>query len=144
MPDSPIRRLKQLPINWRVWFYYFFEKNMKNITIAAFVILALFSGTLSARDNIEDKKIDYLIFSVENLKGAKFIRTGSEYNGREAAMHLRMKLQRAGNHVRTADDFIRVCASQSYTSGKPYTIRLSDGKAIKAEEYFREILKGYK
>lgn len=117
---------------------------MKNITIAAFVILALFSGTLSARDNIEDKKIDFLIFSVENLKGAKFIRNGSEYNGREAAMHLRMKLQRAGNHVQTADDFIRVCASQSYTSGKPYTIRLSDGKDIKAEEYFREILKGYR
>ena len=117
---------------------------MKNITIMALVILALLSGTLSARDNIEDKKIDYLIFSVENLKGAKFIRNGSEYNGREAAMHLRMKLQRAGNHVQTADDFIRVCASQSYTSGKPYTIRLSDGKAIKAEEYFREILKGYR
>ena len=77
----------------------------------ALVILALLSGTLSAQDNIEDKKINYLIFSVENLKGAIFIRNGLEYNGREAAMHLRMKLHRAGNHVQTADDFIRVCAS---------------------------------
>ena len=117
---------------------------MKNITITAFVILALFSGTVSAQDNIENKKIDFLISSLVNLKGAKFIRNGSEYNGQEAAMHLRMKRKRAGNHVQTADDFIKVCASQSYTSGKPYTIRLSNGKTIKAEEYFREKLKEYR
>ena len=117
---------------------------MKNITIAAIVILLLFFGMVNAQENIEKNKIEFLISSVENLRGAKFIRNGSEHNGREAAMHLRMKLQRAGNHVQTADDFIRVCASQSYTSGKPYTIRLSDGKDIKAEEYFREILKRYR
>ena len=69
---------------------------MKKIMVTAFVILALFSGTLSAQDNIEKKKIEFLISSVENLKGAKFIRNGSEYNGKEAAKHLRMKLQNAG------------------------------------------------
>ncbi|MBP1710660.1 MAG: hypothetical protein H6Q49_862 [Deltaproteobacteria bacterium] len=117
---------------------------MKNITIAAFVILLLFFGMVSAQDNIEKKKIEFLISSVENLKGAKFIRNGSEYSGQEAAKHLRMKLQRAGAHIQTADDFIRLCASKSYNSGKPYLIRLSNGKTIKAEEYFREKLKEYK
>ena len=117
---------------------------MKNITIAAFVILLLFFGMVSAQDNIEKKEIEFLISSVENLKGAKFIRNGSEYSGQEAAKHLRMKLQRAGAHIQTADDFIRLCASKSYNSGKPYLIRLSNGKTIKAEEYFREKLKEYK
>jgi len=116
---------------------------MKSIMFAAFVILALFSGTVSAEDNIEKNKIDFLISSVENLKGAIFIRNGEEYNGQEAAKHLRMKLQSA-LVVQTADDFIRLCASQSSLSGKPYLIRLPDGKVIKSEEYFREKLKEYK
>jgi hypothetical protein len=116
---------------------------MKNIMVAVFVILALFSGTLNAQDNIEKNKIEFLISSMENLKDAKFIRNGSEYNGQEAAKHLRMKLRRAGDHVQTADDFIRLCASKSYISGKPYMIGLPDGKTIKSEKYFREKLKEY-
>ena len=117
---------------------------MKNIMVTAFVILALFSGAVSAQDNIEKKKIEFLISSVENLKGAKFIRNGSEYDdGKAAAAHLRMKLQKAGGYVQTADDFIKLCASKSFLTGKPYMIRSSNGKTIKAEEYFREKLKEY-
>ena len=116
---------------------------MKNVIIAAFVILALFSGTLRAQENIEKKKIEFLISSIANLKGAIFIRNGSEYNGQEAAKHLRMKLQNV-LVVETADDFIKLCASKSSVSGKPYLIRLSDGKTIKSEEYFRKKLKEYR
>ena len=116
---------------------------MKNIMVTAFVILALFSGAVSAQDNIEKKKIEFLISSVENLKGAKFIRNGSEHDGKEAADHLRMKLQSDVGMVQTADDFIRLCASKSFITGKPYMIRSSDGKTIKAEEYFRKKLKEY-
>ena len=115
---------------------------MKKILVAAFVILAIFSVTVSARDNIEKKKIEFLLSSIENLKGAKFIRNGTEHDGKEAAAHLRMKLQNA-LVVQTADDFIRLCASKSSFTGKPYMIRLSDGKTMKSEEYFREILKKY-
>ena len=118
-------------------------ENMKKILVAALVVIALFSGALHAQDNIEKKKIEYLIFSVENLKGAKFIRNGSEYDGKQAAEHLRLKLKKAGAKVQTADDFIRLCASQSYMTGKPYMIRLSEGKIIRSEEYFREQLKKY-
>ncbi|MDD5170401.1 MAG: DUF5329 family protein [Syntrophales bacterium] len=115
---------------------------MKNILVTAFVILALFSGVVSAQDNIEKKKIDFLISSIENLKGAIFIRNGAEHNGKEAAEHLRMKLQNAFV-VETAADFIRLCASKSSITGKPYMIRFSDGKTIKSEEYFREKLREY-
>jgi hypothetical protein len=120
----------------------FNEENMKNKMVAVFVILALFAGVVSAQDNIEKKKIDFLISSVEDLKGAVFIRNGEEHNGKDAADHLRMKLQHA-LMVETADDFIRLCASQSSITGKPYMIRLSNGKTIKSEEYFREKLKEY-
>ena len=116
---------------------------MKNILIAIIAVLILCPGVVSARDNSETKKIEFLISSVENIKGAKFIRNGSEYTGKEAAEHLRMKLNNAGNRIRTADDFIRLCASKSYISGKPYMIRTSGGKTITSEEYFREKLKVY-
>jgi hypothetical protein len=116
---------------------------MKNTMVTASVILALFSGAVGAQDqdNIEKKKIEFLISSVENLEGAKFIRNGTEYDGKKAAEHLRMKLQHA--LVQTADDFIRLCASKSSVTGKPYMIRFSDGKTIKSEEYFRDKLKEY-
>jgi hypothetical protein len=116
---------------------------MKKILVTAFVILALFSGAVSAQDKIERKKIEFLISSVENLKGAYFIRNGSEHGGKEAAEHLRMKLQKAGSKVQTADDFIKLCASKSFISSKPYMIKSADGKIIKSEEYFREKLKEY-
>ena len=116
---------------------------MKNILFTVFVILALFPRALSALDNIERKKIEFLISSVANLPGAKFIRNGSEYDGKKAAEHLRMKLQKAGGRIQTADDFIRLCASKSFISGKPYMIKSSDGKTIKSEAYFREKLKEY-
>jgi Family of unknown function (DUF5329) len=116
---------------------------MKNIMVTLFVVLALFSGVVKAQDNIEKNKIEYLISSVENLKGEKFIRNGTEHDGKEAAEHLRSKLRSAGGKVQTADDFIRLCASKSFISGKPYMIRSSDGKTINSEQYFREKLMEY-
>jgi hypothetical protein len=116
---------------------------MKGILVASFVVLALFSGVANAQGNIEKKKIEFLMSSVENLKGAYFVRNGTEYDGKEAAEHLRMKLQSDAGMVQTADDFIRLCASRSYISGEPYLIRLPDGKTIKSEQYFREKLKEY-
>ena len=116
---------------------------MKSLWVAAGVALALFSGMVHAQDHLEKKKIEYLISSVEKWKDAKFIRKGTEYDGKEAAEHLRMKLQNDGGRVRTADDFIRLCASKSSISGKPYRIRTSDGKTMTSEQYFREKLKKY-
>lgn len=116
---------------------------MKRLLIMVSVIIAVFCAMVSAQDNIEKKKIEFLISSMENLKGAKFIRNGSEHDGIEAAKHLRLKLRKAGNHVQTANDFIKLCASKSFITGKPYMIRLSNGKTITSEKYLREKLKEY-
>ena len=116
---------------------------MKYILVASFIFLALFSGVVKAKDNIETNKIEYLISSVENFKGAKFIRNGTEHDGKEAAEHLRSKLKSAGGKVQTADDFIRLLASKSFISGKPYMIRSANGETINSEQYFREKLKEY-
>lgn len=121
----------------------FLEESMKKILIITFVMMALFAVAVNAQDNIEKKKIEFLISSVQNLKGAKFIRNGAEYNSIEAAKHLTLKLQKAGDHVQSADDFIRLCASKSYITGQPYLIKFPDGKTISAEKYLRDKLKEY-
>jgi len=41
--------------------------------------------------------------------------------------HLRNKLAKAGNRVKTTDDFITGIASKSYLPGKPYLAKFSDG-----------------
>jgi hypothetical protein len=116
---------------------------MKKVLIATFVMMFLFVAAAGAQNDIEKKKIEFLISSVQNLKGAKFIRNGSEYDGKEAADHLRLKLKNAGSHVQTAADFIKLCASKSYITGQPYVIKFSDGKTVTAEKYLREKLKEY-
>jgi hypothetical protein len=119
------------------------EENMKSILVASFILLVLFSGGVIAQDNIDKKKIDYLITSIEHSEGAKFIRNGTEHDGKEAAAHLRSKLKSAGGKVKNVEDFIRLCATRSYISGKPYRIVTPDGNIVNSEQYFREKLMEY-
>jgi hypothetical protein len=116
---------------------------VKGILVASFVVLALFSGVGKAQDNTEKEKIDFLISSIGKMEGAKFIRNGTEHDGKAAAEHLRMKLGSYDGKVKTADDFITLCASKSVISGKPYMIRSSDGTTENSEQYFRRKLKEY-
>jgi type IV secretory pathway VirB10-like protein len=88
----------------------------------------------------EAQKIDHLINHIGSLAGATFIRNGKEYGATEAAKHLQAKREKAGDRVKTADDFIRLCASHSYVSGEAYLIRFADGRTRTAEDVLREEL----
>jgi hypothetical protein len=116
---------------------------MKNISIVLIVLLSLVVARAFAQDSSETVKIQYLITSVENLEGAKFIRNGREYDARSASNHLRLKLKAAGKKVKTAEDFIKFCASQSSMTGEPYLMRLADGTTLKSEVFFRNKLKTF-
>jgi hypothetical protein len=100
--------------------------------------LLFYAGTVSAvnrSNNVtaiqtslsEKQKIEMLISYVADLKGAVFIRNGSEHSPEEAAKHLRQKYSKAGSKVKTAKDFIDVCASSSSVSGAKYMIRTAEG-----------------
>jgi head-tail adaptor len=88
----------------------------------------------------ESQKVDRLVAHVAGLEGAVFIRNGKEYGPAEAAKHLRYKREQAGSRVKTADDFIRLCASHSTLSGDAYLIRFADGRTRTAEDVLREEL----
>jgi hypothetical protein len=89
----------------------------------------------------EAQKIEALIQAVADLQGAVFIRNGSEHPPKEAAEHLRLKWKNAGRRVKTAPEFIQYCASGSSMSGKPYEIRLEDGRTVLARDWLWTELK---
>lgn len=116
---------------------------MKNIVVALMVLLSLLVVRVGAQDHSEAAKIQYLIASVEALEGAKFIRNGSAHDARAASGHLRLKLRAAGNKVKTAEDFIKFCASRSSITGEPYLVQFADGTTVKSEVFFRNKLKTF-
>ena len=116
-------------------------------TARAFFCLILMSTAVFVHadglSTLESSRIEYLIASVETLKDAQFIRNNTAYDAKAAAAHLRLKLRNAGSRVTTAEDFIRLCASVSSMSGKPYLIRYADGRTVTAESFFQEKLTEY-
>ena len=114
---------------------------MKSIPLWFLALLSLALGTAYAQDPAEAAKIRQLIAAVETLEGAQFIRNGRVYDAKAAADHLRLKLKTAGNRVKTADDFIRLCGSRSSLSGEKYRIRFADGTTVDSEVFFRTRLK---
>lgn len=116
---------------------------MKKMPLLLLMLLFLISGYAYAQDSSEAAKIRYLIGSVEALQGVTFLRNGGEYDARKVADHLRLKLKTAGNRVKTAEDFIRLCGSKSSVSGEAYRMRFPDGTTMYAEAFFRERLKTF-
>jgi hypothetical protein len=93
---------------------------------------------------IESEKIDYLITAIETLGSAQFVRNGTAYDAKAAAGHLRLKLKNAGSRIKTAEDFIRYCASVSSVTGTPYQIRFSDGRVVTSEAFLRQKLSEFR
>jgi hypothetical protein len=121
---------------------------MKQLFLLAFLgVAAPGPGSVSASVLMqqtapnEKQKIELLIRYIEGLKGAEFIRNGTGHSPTEAAAHLRLKYSKAGNKVKTATDFINICASRSSTSGKDYTIKTADGRERTSREVLLEQLK---
>jgi len=115
------------------------------IALAALLMLGISSALAqSPPPALEQRKIDYLIQSVAQLRGAQFIRNGSAYDASAAVHHLELKRRYAGHRVRTADDFIRLCATGSSMSGMPYTIRFADGHIETSARWLRARLAAWR
>lgn len=86
------------------------------------------------------KEIEELLHYVADLNGAVFIRNGGEHTAAEAAAHMRMKWEKQTDKVKTAEDFIALCGTQSLLSGERYRIRFKDSSTHDSAEVLREKL----
>ncbi len=115
----------------------------RSLAFSVLTFLLFLPAILFAREAREEARIDFLIHGVETSAGIKFIRNGSEYDGAAAAKHLRMKLNYAGARLKTAEDFVKYCASESSLTHRKYSIRLADGTTMDATTYFTEQLRKF-
>lgn len=123
-----------------------FFKKAKAIARQHHVILAIvvlsaslsFFSALNAAGmpEAEREKIIYLLDEIEHSPFI-FVRNGSEFSGAQARTHIQEKWDYAGNRIRTAEDFIRLVASESTLTGTPYYVRLKKGKQIEAASWLR-------
>ncbi len=88
----------------------------------------------------ERARIDRLIRYVETRKDVRFIRNGHDYSSEEAAGFLRKKLDKMGEHVNSAREFIEQIASKSSTSGEAYSIRFANGRIEPAAKFLGDEL----
>lgn len=108
-----------------------------------FLVVSLLPSALRAQSapEPEKEKIEALIRGVGELRDAKFIRNGSEYDVSTAVRFLRGKWKANDKKVNTARDFVDKVASASGTSGKPYLIRFNDGRQVKSRDFLLAELK---
>jgi hypothetical protein len=108
---------------------------MRQLLVSVFTCL-LTAAIALALDSQTKAEIDELI-SYVGTSGVRFIRNGTEYSAAEGAQHLRDKLARAGNRVKTTEDFITGVASTSYITGKPYLVKFADGHTQPTGDWLR-------
>ena len=114
-----------------------------NKVLAALMLFVCLASPAFGEQDVEQQKIAYLIASIADLKDASFIRNGKAYDAGRAADHLRLKLSRAGDRVKTAEDFITYCATGSSTSGAKYEIKFGDGRTVDSATFLRGKLAEY-
>lgn len=88
----------------------------------------------------ENQKIEALIEAIAALDGAFFQRNDDWYPPDKAATHLQRKWAWKATQVHSAEDFIRVVATQSSETGQRYRIRLADGQQIDSAQWFHDRL----
>ena len=120
------------------------HRGLIRATLIVLLLCLSISRPVVAQQDIEQQKINYLIASVAALKDASFIRNGSSYDAEQAASHMRLKLRMAGSRVKTAEDFIVYCATESSVTGSKYMIRFSNGHTVDSASFLRDKLTTFK
>jgi hypothetical protein len=129
----------------------FFQKSWavasKSSTIRAAVLATVLAALAlvaidpaHALNGQELKRTEAMLEALGRRTDLVFIRNGSDFKAERAVAHLRRKLAGGGDEVATAEEFVDGLASSSSISGRPYMVRLEDGREITANEFFHSLL----
>jgi hypothetical protein len=115
-------------------------KELRNALVGEDEVVFVLSEAGAPAAMTEEEKIERLIASIRELKGAVFVRNGGEHSAADAVEHMRRKWERGKKEITTAREFIAKAGSRSSLSGEAYRIRYSDGREVTAEEFLRKEL----
>ena len=110
--------------------------------IAAFLTGAVGVTGEPVRQDL-DRSIAYLLEHV-GRSNVIFIRNGVMYRPDKAAAHMRRKYEYFRKKIHTAEDFIRLCASKSTRTGRPYQVKLPDGRLLRCDQWMLSALSRYR
>jgi hypothetical protein len=114
---------------------------MAGMALAVFLLLVSGPGRGEPTDRV-DQTIRHLIVYVSG-SGLTFIRNASEYTPGEAAEHMNKKYQHFRGKIETPEDFIKLCATKSLLSGKPYLVVSGQGKELRTSDWLTTELAAY-
>jgi hypothetical protein len=97
-----------------------------------------YAGIEAGNDDLEDA-INYLLTYVKN-SDCIFIRNDKEHTAKDAVAHMQRKYEHFKDEIKSPEDFIRLTASKSLITGKPYTIKTKDGMKLKSENWLLKAL----
>ena len=105
--------------------------NHIRVTLCCLLAFLLFPanvcmGKVKAEGESTPQVIEFLIRTVAQSK-LDFIRNGEKHTSAEAAEHMREKYDYFRSKIETPEDFIRLCASKSLLSSKPYLVVTAHG-----------------
>ncbi|HEY2986913.1 MAG TPA: DUF5329 family protein [Candidatus Binatia bacterium] len=87
--------------------------------------------------------INYLLDFVVT-SDCTFIRNGWSYTPKEASDHIKAKYNYFKKEIKTAEDFIRLAATKSEVSGRPYLVRTKTGQEMKSADWLSQALDDYR
>lgn len=90
-----------------------------------------------------DRTIAYLLQQVAR-SNLIFIRNGVMHTPEEAEAHMRRKYDYFKGDIRTPEDFIRLCATKSTLTGRPYRVKLRDGRLLRTDQWMHAALSQYR
>jgi len=98
--------------------------------------------TEPARPALTEKQtITALLEAISKSQNLTFIRNDKEYPTYAARQLMEGKLKKAGNPVKTAENFIEQVGTRSSTTGRVYLIKFADGRTTESAFWLRARLK---
>jgi hypothetical protein len=105
------------------------------------MLLVLTAGAGAAHQPGELQQTIGHLLEYVNQSGLTFVRNGKAYTAPEAARHMRRKYEHFQDDIGSAEDFIRLCATRSLVTGKPYMLVGKDGRELATGDWLvRELL----
>lgn len=111
--------------------------------IPAIIFTAVIISTPSTADDELNDTIQYLLNFVKN-SGCTLIRNGKNHTPQEAVEHIKRKYNHFKDEIKTPEDFIRLTASKSLISKKPYMVKTRDGRMMRSQDWLLEALEEYR
>ena len=118
----------------------------KKLSVIGFCLLLGYTVQADSKAADSDElsaAIDYLLTFVAETD-CTFIRNGKPHTAKEAVVHMQRKYEHFRDEIKTPEDFIRLSASKSLISGKPYMVKTKTGQVLKSETWLLEALETYR